>query len=103
MYFRPLQAVFLGRLISIYQIDYQKNDEIYFYVFGILICSLITVLLSHPCAMMVSHLGLKYRVALTSLITEKVFETYIIFNLQSSLFYDLINYILGIEIISMLT
>lgn len=66
----------MGQLISYYTVSHDNESTIdkkdaYYYAGGVIICSLLEVLLTHPYMMGVSHMGMKVRIAVCSLIYRK--------------------------------
>ncbi|XP_049822547.1 probable multidrug resistance-associated protein lethal(2)03659 isoform X1 [Aethina tumida] len=73
---RIVQPIFLGQLLNYYtpgQATISQN-EAYLYAGGVVLCSLINILTSHPYMMGVLHMGMKVRVACCSLIYRKALK-----------------------------
>ncbi|KAJ8926773.1 hypothetical protein NQ314_020823 [Rhamnusium bicolor] len=67
------QPIVLGQLISFYLPgqDEITQEQAYLYAAGVVLCSLVNILFSHPYMMGVLHLGMKMRIACCSLIYRK--------------------------------
>ncbi|XP_017000056.2 probable multidrug resistance-associated protein lethal(2)03659 [Drosophila takahashii] len=66
-----LQPVFLGKLISFFSHDTETIEPAYVYAALVILCTVLDVTIKHPYSFAVTHLGLKIRVGLTSLIYRK--------------------------------
>ncbi|KAH8351932.1 hypothetical protein KR084_000656, partial [Drosophila pseudotakahashii] len=66
-----LQPVFLGKLISVFSYDSETIGPAYAYAALVILCTVLDVIIKHPYSFAITHLGLKIRVALTSLIYRK--------------------------------
>ncbi|CAH0557608.1 unnamed protein product [Brassicogethes aeneus] len=71
-----VQPIFLGQLLSFYVPGQSAitQEEAYYYATGVVLCSLINILTSHPYMMGVLHMGMKVRVACCSLIYRKALK-----------------------------
>ncbi|KAF5283709.1 hypothetical protein FQR65_LT13744 [Abscondita terminalis] len=74
--FRVSQPILLGKLITYYMRNYETISQIdlYLYAAGFVACSLLAILLTHPCMLGTLHLGMKMRVACCSLIYRKTLK-----------------------------
>lgn len=73
---RTIQPLALGQLIAYYIPNQTEisEKEAYLYAGGVILCSLLSVFLTHPYMMGVLHLGMKLRVACCSLIYRKALK-----------------------------
>ncbi|XP_031357464.1 probable multidrug resistance-associated protein lethal(2)03659 isoform X2 [Photinus pyralis] len=73
--FLPLQCVLIGRLITAASSPgHVERQEIYLYGAGVALCSLTISSLIHPYMLAVHNLGLKLRVACSSLVYRKILK-----------------------------
>ncbi|XP_074025677.1 probable multidrug resistance-associated protein lethal(2)03659 isoform X3 [Leptinotarsa decemlineata] len=73
---RIAQPILLGQLIKFYspgQTDISEESA-YYFAGGVVICSLVNILMSHPYMLGVVHLGMKLRVGCCSLIYRKALK-----------------------------
>ncbi|XP_022216187.2 probable multidrug resistance-associated protein lethal(2)03659 [Drosophila obscura] len=75
--FRVTQPLFLGGLVAFYadssnqEGDGENQTKAYLYALGVILCSAFNVLLMHPYMLGMFHLGMKARIAMTSMIYRK--------------------------------
>ncbi|XP_034663833.1 probable multidrug resistance-associated protein lethal(2)03659 [Drosophila subobscura] len=75
--FRVTQPLFLGGLVAFYadssnqEGDGENQVKAYLYALGVILCSAFNVLLMHPYMLGMFHLGMKARIAMTSMIYRK--------------------------------
>ncbi|KAF5283712.1 hypothetical protein FQR65_LT13747 [Abscondita terminalis] len=74
--FRVTQPILLGELVAYYMNDYEHltQRDLYLYAAGVVGCSLVIVLITHPYMMGILHVGMKMRVACCSLIYRKALK-----------------------------
>ncbi|KAF5283711.1 hypothetical protein FQR65_LT13746 [Abscondita terminalis] len=74
--FKIPQCILLGGLVAFYMDDYEHHSQIDFYLYavGIVACSLMAVLITHPTVLGILHMGMKIRVACCSLIYRKALK-----------------------------
>ncbi|ERL96061.1 hypothetical protein D910_00906, partial [Dendroctonus ponderosae] len=73
LFCRMAQPIFLGQLLQFY-LPTEKEvsmEQAYWYAAGVVFCSLINILITHPFMMGVLHLGMKIRISCCSLIYRK--------------------------------
>ncbi|XP_044250789.1 probable multidrug resistance-associated protein lethal(2)03659 [Drosophila takahashii] len=66
-----MQPTFLVKLISSFSHNSEFKGSAYAYVAGVILCNVCCVTLLHPFAFAITHLGLKIRVGLSSMIYRK--------------------------------
>ncbi|KAG5877234.1 hypothetical protein JTB14_025356 [Gonioctena quinquepunctata] len=73
---RVVQPIVLGRLLKFYIPGQTEvlQEEAYYYAAGVVLCSLVNIMCSHPYMLAVLHLGMKLRVACCSLIYRKALK-----------------------------
>ncbi|XP_017117181.1 probable multidrug resistance-associated protein lethal(2)03659 [Drosophila elegans] len=66
-----LQPIFLAKLISHYSNGLDSIGTAYAYAAGVILCSALGVILLHPYSFAITHLGLKIRVGVSSMVYRK--------------------------------
>ncbi|XP_062142485.1 probable multidrug resistance-associated protein lethal(2)03659 [Drosophila sulfurigaster albostrigata] len=71
---RTIQPLFLLKLIAYYTNGKESINDAYFYAAGVIACSALNVFIMHPYMLGTVHMGMKMRVALSSMIYRKALK-----------------------------
>ncbi|XP_044316417.1 probable multidrug resistance-associated protein lethal(2)03659 [Drosophila rhopaloa] len=66
-----VQPIFLAKLISHHSHNSESMEAAYAYAAGIILCTAFSVILLHPYSFAITHLGLKIRVGVSSMVYRK--------------------------------